>query len=103
MAKKKTKKTKPAPVEELEDDEDFEPSPKGKRRADEDDDEDPMKPRARYDVYFGLTLLTTLILIGASVLLYLDQEDLKSPANSGFNPPSVTAGALAVGSTPKQN
>ena len=38
--------------------------------------------------------ITTLILIGAAALLYYDQEDLKSAANAGFNPPTVTAGPL---------
>ena len=92
----KNKKTKVKPVVTADDDDDIVPvkKAKGGRGSDEDDELDPTKPRARYDVYFGLTLLTTLILIGAAALLYMDQEDLNSPANAGFNPPSVTAGAL---------
>ena len=94
MAKKKKPKVKPVAAVDADED-DVIPVPKTKKgKASADDDEDPMKPRARYDVYFGLTLITTLILIGAAALLYYDQEDLKSPANSGFNPPTVTAGAL---------
>ena len=84
MAKKKKPKVKPVAAVDADED-DVIPVPKTKKgKASADDDEDPMKPRARYDVYFGLTLITTLILIGAAALLYYDQEDLKSPANAGF-------------------
>ena len=94
MAKKKKPKVKPVVAVDADED-DVVPVPRGKKgKASAADDEDPMKPRARYDVYFGLTLITTLILIGAAALLYYDQEDLKSAANAGFNPPTVTAGAL---------
>jgi len=91
MAKKK-KKPKVKPVVQADEDDDLEPvaTKKKGRRSDEDDS----KPRARYDVYFGLTLITTLVLIGAAALLYVDQEDLKLPANTGFNPPTVNAGPL---------
>ena len=82
MAKKK--KTKAKPVVEVAEDDELEPVATGK--------DDGSKPR--YDVYFGLTLITTLVLIGAAVLLYYDQEDLKSSANAGFSPPTVTAGPL---------
>lgn len=99
MARKK-KKAKPEAVIDLEDDE--LPTAKGKKGRAVEDEEDPTKPRARADVYFGLTLLTTLILIGAAVLLYYDQEDLKSSTNSAFNPPSVTAGPLGLRAA-KQN
>lgn len=85
MAKKK-KKTKAKPVVDLDEDDELEPV--------ESKTDDPSRPR--YDVYFGLTLITTFVLIGAAALLYFDQEDLNSSANAGFNPPSVTAGALGV-------
>lgn len=92
MAKKKKPKVKPV------DDDEVVPVSKARRGPydDAEDDTDSSKPKARKDVYFGLTLLTTLILIGAAALLYMDQEDLQSSANAGFNPPSVSAGALGV-------
>ena len=94
MAKKKKPKVKPVVAVDADDDDAIPVSKAKKGKASVADDEDPMKPRARYDVYFGLTLITTLILIGAAALLYYDQEDLKSSANAGFNPPTVTAGPL---------
>lgn len=104
MAKKKTTKPKKEKaVVEVAEDDDFEPVTKPKKKsAADDEDEDDGKPRARNDVYVGLTLLTMLILIGAAVLLYFDQEDLKNGPNAGFNPPTVTAGALGVRSAGKQ-
>lgn len=101
MAKKKTNKPKKEKkaVAEVAEDDDFEPVTKPKKSKSDDDDG---KPRARNDVYVGLTLITTLILIGAAVLLYFDQEDLKSSANTGFNPPSLTAGPLGLRTAGKQ-
>jgi hypothetical protein len=94
-------KKKPKVKEKLVEDDDFEPVTKPKKRlADEDADEDDGgPPKARNDVYFGLTLITTLLLIGAAALLYFDQEDLKSGPNAGFNPPEIKAGSLGFRAT----
>jgi len=88
MAKKKKKKG---------DDETPKKKKKPSRAVEEDDDdvpeEDPTKPKKRQDIFVGLSFLSLVFLITASVFYYQDFEEM---ALKPLPSPEVTIPALTA-------